>query len=133
MRGTSPFSIDGQPRLKLVRDLIPDCKIIESLFTRLEMNTYCIAVDDLHLIYRIRGRDVGQGTGLRTRCLPKLFLDNFYRKPRYTRSISLVRRTPLTIMTATTITGIVMILVYFFFYAIARLRKNHRHFWKLKT
>ena len=87
------------------------------------MNTYYTAVDGLHLVYRIKGRDVGQGTDLRTRSLPKLILDNFYRKPRYTRSISLVRRTPLTIMTATTrttITSIVVILVYFFFYATAR-------------
>ena len=132
MRITAPFSTDGQPGVKLVRDLVPRPKTANTLFTRFGMNTNCATVDGLLFVQRTRRRYTRRYASLRARGFPKLFLDDFQRKPRDTRGIPLVRGTPFITMTTvirTIITSGVVILVYTFFCTITRRgNSNFRHF-----
>ena len=124
--------MDGQPRVKLVWDLVPCPKIAKPLFTRFGINTNCATVDGLLFVQRTRRRYTGRDASLRARGFPKLFLDDFQRKPRDTSGLPLVRRTPFIIMTTiirTIITGRIVVLVYSFFCIIARRGNNSfRHF-----
>ena len=132
MRITAPFSTDGQPGVKLVRNLVPCPKIAKPLFTHFGMNTNCAIVDGFLFIQRTRRRYTGRHASLRARGFPKLFLDDFQRKPRDTSGLPLVQRTPFIIMTTiirTIITGGIVVLIYSFFCTIARRGNNSfRHF-----
>ena len=46
-RIAAPFSMDGYPGVKLVRNLVPCPKIAKPLFTRFGMNTNCATIDGL--------------------------------------------------------------------------------------
>ena len=77
MRVTAPFSTNGQPGVKLVRNLVPRPKIAEPLFTCFGMNTNYATVDDLLFVQRIRRRYTRRDASLRAKGFPKLFLDDF--------------------------------------------------------
>ena len=55
MRIAASFSTDGQPRVKLVRDLVPCPKIVKPLVTRFGMNTDCATIDDPSLSKGLNG------------------------------------------------------------------------------
>ena len=69
--------MDEQPRVKLIRDLVPCPKIVKPLLICFGMNTYCIIIDGFLFVQRTRQRDTGQGASLGTRGFAKLFLDYF--------------------------------------------------------
>ena len=69
--------MDGQPRVKLIQDLVPCPKIVKPLLIRFGMNTYCTTIDSLLFVQRTRQRDTIGGARFGTRGFPKLFLDNF--------------------------------------------------------
>ena len=123
MRIATPLFTNGQPRVKLVRNLVPRFKVIKSLFIRLGMNAYCTTKDGLLLVRRVRRGDTGRGASLRARSSPKLLLDDFNRKPRGPRRIILVC-TSSTNVTSTArtrpITTILLILVYSLINTISR-------------
>ena len=82
MRVTAPFSTDGQPGVKLVRDLVPRPKITKPLLICFGVDTNCTIVDGLLLVQRTRWRYIRRNANLGARGFPKLFLDNFQRKPK---------------------------------------------------
>ena len=123
MRVTAPFSMDGQLGVKLVRDLVPRPKIAKPLLICFGLDTNCATVDGLLLIQRTGWRYTRRNASMGARSLPKLFLDDFQRKPRDTRGIPLVERTLFITMTTVIraiITRGVIILVYSLFYTITR-------------
>ena len=82
MRITAPFSTDGQPRVKLVWNLVPYLKVTKSLLVCFGGDLYCTTIhSDLLLIQRTRRRDVGRGTCLGTRGFFKFFLYDLQGNP----------------------------------------------------
>ena len=133
-------TMDGQSRIKVVRELVPTSKGSEFFLVNFSRNAYCTTIQSLLFTWRSRQGGTGGCTSkwpIGHSC-PYLLLENVKRNSRNPERVLLVRdisptTTVTTTISATTTKATIMVLIYLPIITIARRRHyDFRHLEKLK-